>query len=167
MWQDWKWSSLVFITLSFHTAESVELLSKPVPLISTIMQLPQSATAYLDILTTVNGLWHPHEPAISLPTWSHIGIPLACSAAHPLRLAVNVCLCFSFFLSLLQLLSFVFRTSRCWGNHFRQPNQNHLHIASQRKVLPLHGSFRFMRDKARWVPSLALSRLQTRLCDQS
>lgn len=41
------------------------------------MQLPRSATVYLNILSTVNGLWHPHEPALSLLTWSHIDIPVA------------------------------------------------------------------------------------------
>lgn len=128
--------------LSLHTDESGELLSKLVPLISAMMQLPRSATVHLNILPTINGLRRPREPALSPPTRSRINIPAAFRTDW-LRMSVFAFL--SSPLSLLHLLSFVFRTSRCRGNHFRQPNQKHLHIPSQRKVWPLRGSFRFMR----------------------
>lgn len=76
---------------------SVELLSKLAPLISMLMQLLRSATIYLNILATVNGPWRPREH----PRWrTGVASIFRRRAAHPLWLAVRVCLCFPFFLFL-------------------------------------------------------------------
>lgn len=151
IWNVWMGLEVKLTSVQYIILSHSWVLPKHVTLFSTIMQLPWSATAYLDILTTVDSPWYPHGPAHSLPTWSSIGIPVAFRTSSQ-----TGCECQSllFFLplALLHLLSFVFRTSRCWGNHFRQPNQNHLHIAFPRKALPLHSSFRFMRTRPDGCP---------------
>lgn len=92
-----KLAGLRLISHYSYITVSVELLSKLAPLISMLMQLLRSATIYLNILATVNGPWHPREH----PRWrTGVASIFRRRAAHPLWLAVSVCLCFPFFLFL-------------------------------------------------------------------
>lgn len=163
VWRCQDWSSPAFYS---YITVSVELLSKPVTLISMIMQLPWSATIYLTILATVNGLWHSRQLAPSLPNWSRIDILVACCTSSLTRCECVFAVLSSSF-SLSHLLSFCVQNLPLLRKSFQTTESERFAYPLSERGLTIARLIQIHEDKARWVPSLALSRLQTRLCDQS
>lgn len=148
VWRCQDWSSPAFYS---YITVSVELLSKLVTLISMIMQLPWSATIYLTILATVNGLWHSRQLAPSLPNWSRIDILVACCTSSLTRCECVFAVLSSSF-SLSHLLSFCVQNLPLLRKSFQTTESERFAYPSQREVLPLHGSFRFMRTRPDGCP---------------